>query len=96
MTNDSQSLGVDVSERHPLRGLLVSQAIGTFNDNAWKQVVILLAMAPVATETAKQEEASVAQIVLMIPLMLFSLPAGVLADRMSKRTVIVGMKVGFR
>ena len=92
MTSDSPTVGEKASNRHPLRGLLVSQAIGQFNDNAWKQVVVLLAMAAVATETAKQKEASLAQIVLMIPLLLFSLPAGVLADRVSKRTVIVGMK----
>ena len=29
----------------------------------------------------------------MLPLPLFSLPAGVLADRVSKRTVIIAMKV---
>jgi acyl-[acyl-carrier-protein]-phospholipid O-acyltransferase/long-chain-fatty-acid--[acyl-carrier-protein] ligase len=68
MKNDIHSPGVDAAERHTLRGILVSQAIGTFNDNAWKQVVILLAMTH-------------------DPLMCFSLPAGVLADRLSKRTV---------
>jgi acyl-[acyl-carrier-protein]-phospholipid O-acyltransferase/long-chain-fatty-acid--[acyl-carrier-protein] ligase len=92
MTSDTRPAGAEAT-RHPLRGLLVSQAIGAFNDNAWKGVVVLLAMALVATETAKQKEASVAQIVFMVPLFLFSLPAGVLADRVSKRTVIVGMKV---
>ena len=25
--------------RHPLVGLIVSQALGAFNDNAWKQIV---------------------------------------------------------
>ena len=33
-----------------------------------------------------RSEAAFAQVVLMVPLMLFSLPAGVLADRVSKRT----------
>ncbi len=79
--------------RHPLRGLLVSQALGAFNDNAWKQVVILLAFSATASASEKQRFASLAQVVLMVPLMLFSLPAGVLADRVSKRSVILAMKV---
>src|SRR3954468_10573687 len=77
----------------PLLGLLVAQSFGSFNDNAWKQVVALLAVAAAASEAEAQERAAVVQIVLMIPLMLVSLPAGVLADRVSKRSVILGMKV---
>jgi acyl-[acyl-carrier-protein]-phospholipid O-acyltransferase/long-chain-fatty-acid--[acyl-carrier-protein] ligase len=80
-------------KQHPLAGLLVAQALGSFNDNAWKQVVALLAVGAAVTEAAKQERAAVAQAVLMIPLMLVSLPAGVLADRFSKRSVILAMKV---
>ena len=76
-----------------LNGLLVAQAFGQFNDQAWKQVVTLLAMAAVASEAAKLEKTALAQIALMLPLPFFSLPAGVLADRLSKRTVIVAMKV---
>ena len=30
--------------KHPLLGLLVAQSLGAFNDNAWKQVVALLAI----------------------------------------------------
>ena len=33
--------------RHPLRGLLISQFFGAFNDNAWKIIVIELALAAV-------------------------------------------------
>ncbi len=76
-----------------LRGLLTAQAFGQFNDQAWKQIVILLAMATVASEAAKQQKAAFAQIVLLVPLVFFSLPAGVLADRVSKRSVIIAMKV---
>jgi acyl-[acyl-carrier-protein]-phospholipid O-acyltransferase / long-chain-fatty-acid--[acyl-carrier-protein] ligase len=76
-----------------LNGLLIAQAFGQFNDQAWKQVVTLLAMAAVATEAAKQAQTATAQIVLMIPLMLFSLPGGLLADRVGKRSVIITTKV---
>jgi acyl-[acyl-carrier-protein]-phospholipid O-acyltransferase/long-chain-fatty-acid--[acyl-carrier-protein] ligase len=76
-----------------LRGLLIAQAFGQFNDNAWKWMVIPLATAAVVSEAAKQEKAAFAQVVLLIPLMLFSLLAGVVADRVSKRSVIISMKV---
>src|SRR3954471_12123328 len=83
----------DGPAKHPLLGLLVSQSIGAFNDNAWKQIVVLLSIAAAASEAAGQQKAALAQVILLIPLMLVSLPAGLLADRVSKRTVIVGMKV---
>ena len=76
-----------------LRGLLIAQFFGQFNDQAWKQLVILLAMAAVASEAEKQERTAIVTMILLIPLTLISLPAGVLADRVSKRSVIVAMKV---
>ncbi len=76
-----------------LQGLLLAQAFGQFNDQALKQVVTILAMAAVVEEAAKIRMTALAQIALMLPLPLISLPAGVLADRVSKRTVIVAMKV---
>jgi len=76
-----------------LRSLIVAQFFGAFNDNAWKQLVILLAISGVASETAGQIQTAIAQIVLLTPFLLFSLPAGVLADRVSKRSVIVAMKL---
>jgi acyl-[acyl-carrier-protein]-phospholipid O-acyltransferase/long-chain-fatty-acid--[acyl-carrier-protein] ligase len=78
---------------HPLRGLLTAQAIGAFNDNAWKGLVVFLPMAAAAGETQGQEHTAVAQMVLMVPLMVMSLPGGVLADRVSKRSVLVALKV---
>lgn len=77
----------------PIGGLLTTQFVGAFNDNAWKQFVILLALAAAASESQGQERTALAQIVLMIPLMAISLPAGVLADRVGKRSIIVWTKV---
>ena len=82
-----------VQTAHPMRGLFIAQFLGTFNDNAWKQLVILLAVAAAVSEVEGQEHTAIAQIILMIPLMVISLPAGLLADRVSKRSVIVAMKV---
>ncbi|HEX3446628.1 MAG TPA: MFS transporter, partial [Isosphaeraceae bacterium] len=76
-----------------LKGLLVAQIFGQFNDQAFKQIVILLAMATVASEAEKQERTAFVSMMLLIPLTIISLPAGVLADRVSKRSVIIAMKV---
>ena len=89
-TQDAEGYGTIWRRLH---GLLFAQAFGQFNDQSWKQVVTLLAMAGVVSEQAKIQQTAWAQVWLMLPLPLFSLPAGVLADRMSKRTVIVAMKV---
>ena len=45
------------TRRSPLTGLLVAQFLGAFNDNAFKIVVALLAMAAVASrgEAAQQQ-----------------------------------------
>ena len=76
-----------------LRGLFLAEFLGSFSDNAWKQIVIFLAIAAAASPAEGQEHTAIGQIVLMVPLMLISIPAGVLADRFSKRSIIVGTKV---
>src|SRR4051812_3063963 len=81
MERDPDMTAEPAGRRRPLLGLLVAQFLGSFNDNAWKQIVILLAVASAASEAQGQERAAVVQIILMVPLMLVSLPAGVLADR---------------
>ncbi len=95
------SAGAPASRKHPLRGLLIAQFLGAFNDNAWKLFVALLGMRAVAAdlagdpgalEAASQARTTLAFVVFTLPLMLISLPAGTLADRLSKRSIIVTMK----
>ncbi|MEP6933394.1 MAG: acyl-[ACP]--phospholipid O-acyltransferase [Nitrospirota bacterium] len=89
------------SSPHPLRGLLIAQFFGAFNDNAWKLMVALLAirqatahMAPGAElEAAAQTQTALTFIIFTLPLVLLSLVGGTLADRLSKRTVIISIKV---
>ena len=87
--------------RHPLKSLLVTQFFGAFNDNAWKLIVTFLAIRALQSgftgteaefQVASQFQTTLAFSVLTLPLMLFSLPAGLLADRVSKRSVIISMK----
>jgi acyl-[acyl-carrier-protein]-phospholipid O-acyltransferase/long-chain-fatty-acid--[acyl-carrier-protein] ligase len=80
---------------------LIAQFCGAFNDNAWKLMVALLAirqataqMAPgPELETATQTQTTLAFVIFTLPLVLLSLVGGTLADRLSKRTVIIAIKV---
>ncbi len=85
----------------PLRGLLIAQFCGAFNDNAWKLMVALLAIRQATAgltsgpqlETVAQTQTAMAFVIFTLPLMLLSLVGGTLADRVSKRTVIISVKV---
>jgi acyl-[acyl-carrier-protein]-phospholipid O-acyltransferase/long-chain-fatty-acid--[acyl-carrier-protein] ligase len=89
------------SSSHPLRGLLIAQFFGAFNDNAWKLMVALLAIRQATAqmtpgpelEAAAQTQTALAFIIFTLPLVLLSLVGGTLADRLSKRTVIISIKV---
>lgn len=79
-------------------GLLVAQFFGAFNDNAFKMLVALLAIAAAeaagdSSEATYQGVTMMVFVVFTLPLVLFSLPAMVFADRVSKRDLIVWMKV---
>ena len=87
--------------RRTLAGLLVAQFTGAFNDNAWKIFVALLGMRAIeralgagstAFEQAAQSRTTLAFVIFTIPLIVVSLPAGALADRVSKRSIIVTLK----
>lgn len=80
--------------RNPLTGLLVAQFLGAFNDNAFKIMVTLLAIGAVAAqgEAATQAQTTLANVVFTLPLMLGSLPAMALGDRVGKRDLIVWTK----
>ncbi len=86
---------MDASRRHPLTGLLVAQFFGAFNDNAFKMMVALLAVAavPAGDEAQAQVQTTLAFVVFTLPLMLGSLPAMAIGDRVGKRDLIVWTKL---
>ncbi|HEY4831462.1 MAG TPA: MFS transporter, partial [Waddliaceae bacterium] len=97
MASTSFTSSEALQPKRPLLGLLVAQFLGAFNDNAWKLIVFTLAtrlIAPSADnfESESQFQASLGFILFLLPMLLFSLPAGALADRMSKRTVLIATK----
>src|SRR5438552_19097846 len=74
-------------------GMTATQFLGAFNDNLFKQLMLLLAI-PVGAAAAQAEDQQwYAMMVFSLPFVLFSGLAGYLSDRYSKRTVIVACKV---
>lgn len=81
-----------------LSALQRAQAFGAFNDNAWKAIVAALALRQVSgvgesAEAEAQWHAMLPMLVFTIPLALFSLPFGAVADRSRKNAIIVLAKV---
>lgn len=86
---------------HPLRALLIAQFFGAFNDNAWKLAVTFLSIRSIAPlfenspelfQEASQLRTTITFSALMAPLILISIPAGALADRVSKRSLMIALK----
>lgn len=62
--------------------------LGVFNDNFYKQAALVLAVA-----AGRNEMQGYALAVFTVPFIVFAAPAGWMADRFSKRHVVVGAKV---
>ncbi|MFN7733548.1 MAG: MFS transporter [Pirellula sp.] len=71
-------------------GITATQFLGAFNDNLFKQLMLLLAIPKAAAVFDPQQ---IATITFALPFVLFSGIAGHLSDRYSKRSVIVLAKM---
>lgn len=67
--------------------MAASYFLGTFNDNFFKQAVMLLALA-----AGREKFQGAAGIAFTVPFILFAAPAGWMADRFPKRNVVIGAK----
>lgn len=74
-------------------GITATQFLGAFNDNVFKQLVLLLAVAAAERGAVKHDLQGVATMLFSLPFVICSGYAGYLSDRYSKRTVIVLAKV---
>ena len=81
----------DLIGRRGLQAFLWTQFLGAFNDNLYKIVVSMRAVQIAAGAGA--DYLSLAGAVFVVPFLLFSGYAGHLADAVSKRTVLVSVKV---
>lgn len=76
-------------------GMTATQFLGAFNDNIFKQLVLLLCTAYVVKIAARGDSwQALAQAAFALPFVLFSGLGGYLSDRFSKRTIVVSCKVG--
>ncbi len=77
-------------------GMTVTQLLGAFNDNLFKQLVLLLAVGgavAAAGENPPTDRQGEAMFVFALPFLLFSGVAGFLSDRTSKTRIVVAAKV---
>jgi len=70
-----------------LLGMGTTYAMGTFNDNFFKQAALLL-----AATVGLQQTQGLATFLFALPFVLFSVWAGWLADRLPKKSMVVGSK----
>ncbi len=73
-------------------GMTGTQFLGAFNDNVFKQLVLLICV-DFERATGVGYYQSIATALFAIPFVLFSGLAGYLSDRLSKRRIVVLMKV---
>jgi len=76
-------------------GLLITQFLGAVNDNMFRWLVVPIGKGIVERDYGEQHVAlalSAGLACFVLPYLLLAAPAGYLADRFSKRTVIVGCK----
>jgi acyl-[acyl-carrier-protein]-phospholipid O-acyltransferase / long-chain-fatty-acid--[acyl-carrier-protein] ligase len=73
--------------------LIVTQFQGAFSDNALKQLVILIMLTSNLSQGEKHRVGELVGALFALPFILFSMWGGFLADRHSKRTISIGVKV---
>lgn len=73
-------------------GMIATQFLGAFNDNLFKQLVLLLCVEEAIRDRSRDYQ-GLATILFAAPFILFSGFAGFLADRYSKRQTVVLCKV---
>lgn len=82
----SETLPVPLSRNLSFLGMTVAQFLGAFNDNLFKQVVLLICVDLRKAEGSDYQ--GVAQFLFALPFILFSGFAGFLSDRYSKRRIV--------
>jgi len=73
--------------------MIVTQFQGAFNDNAFKNIILLTALHSASTLQQKNLWTSIISAIFVAPFLLFSMHGGFFADRFSKRKVIILIKI---
>jgi len=77
--------------KHTFKWLNISQFTGAFNDNAFKMTAIIALVAQFGRDN-QSTIIAICSALFVIPFLLFSNAAGTLADRFSKRDIIIASK----
>ena len=91
--NQESSSFREVLSRTGFPSFLWTQFLGALNDNLYKMIVSMRAVHVAASSADSAKYLSLAGAVFVIPFLLFSGYSGYLADRFSKRTVLISVKV---
>ena len=83
----------DVLKNRGFLAFLLTQFLGAFNDNAYRIIVSLRAVHIVAQQDQSGRYLALAGAIFVLPSLLFTGYAGQLADALSKRTVLIGVKI---
>jgi MFS family permease len=84
---DEQTILEIRQARGKFASMLVAYSLGVFNDNFFRQSAMLIAVA-----LGMKDKQGLLLVVFTLPYLLFASQAGWLADRFSKRRVIIGSK----
>ena len=82
-----------VLKRKGFAWLLAAQALAVFDDNTFKQVLFLYAAATLASPAVRDRVISWGTALYVLPYIVLSSCAGQVADRFSKRRVIISLKI---
>ena len=93
VSTEQASLPDQLSRDSSFWGMTMTQFLGGFNDNVFKQVACLMCVDVVQRQQASSDPQWLAQTSFALPFILFSGFAGFLADRTSKRKIVVLCKV---
>lgn len=84
--------GFSRPDKHSLYFLNAAQFCGVLNDNIFKLVIAFL-LIDILGQSHASSILSIAGAIFVIPFLLFSSAAGVIADRLSKQRMLVAMKI---
>jgi acyl-[acyl-carrier-protein]-phospholipid O-acyltransferase/long-chain-fatty-acid--[acyl-carrier-protein] ligase len=73
--------------------LIVTQFQGAFSDNALKNLVVFLIISMGISESDRHRMGELVSALFSLPFILFSMAGGYLADRYSKRTITIAVKI---
>ena len=83
----------DVLKNRGFVFLLAAQALAVFDDNTFKQLLMLFVTASIPTLASRNLYISLGTALYVLPYIVFSSYAGQVADHFSKRRVIISMKL---